>query len=258
MYLWRLNRKTLRAFPLTPERDDVRHTAAICWARTRRLSRAVPSRAGSCQQGRLEKPRTYARPQEHISVESAHHPNRSRDALATLAIRAIRGETVHKFNPTANNRSHLHHLLRGASTCLILILALVCVACASTTMSGTGSHSTPTRAGTIAEFPADNPSDLTIGPDGNIWFTGHEPNYIGRITPTGETKLFPTPVTGDKRAGIAAGPDGALWFSEFAGNKIGRLTVSGAFTFYPLPHPSGVFNIVSRTRWQSLVRRIRE
>lgn len=98
---------------------------------------------------------------------------------------------------------------------------------------------------TITEYPADNPSDLALGPDGAIWFTGHGPNYIGRINQSGQATFFPTPAVGEKRSGITSGPDGNLWFSEFAGSKIGRLTPQGVFTFFPLAHSTAVTNVVA-------------
>jgi len=104
---------------------------------------------------------------------------------------------------------------------------------------------TPTPS-IIAEFGADNPADLTIGPDGTIWFTEHEPNYVGRITSKGSISLFTTPVVGDKRGGITAGPDGDIWFVSLGPTtKIGRLTPVGGFTMFALPHGGDIYNLTT-------------
>src|SRR5438552_2044428 len=53
---------------------------------------------------------------------------------------------------------------------------------------------------------------VAAGPDGNLWFTEHDVNKIGRITPAGVVTEFPIPGVGPDS--ITAGPDGQLWFTE--------------------------------------------
>ena len=79
------------------------------------------------------------------------------------------------------------------------------------------------------------PMGITSGPDGNLWFTEHAGNRIGRMTPNGEFAEFPllTPNSGPN--GITAGPDGNLWFTEASAGKIGRITTAGVVTEYELP-----------------------
>ncbi len=81
----------------------------------------------------------------------------------------------------------------------------------------------------ITEFPvptaASRPTTITLGPDGNLWFTEADGNNIGRLTPAGSITEFPVPTTGSGTGEIAPGPDGNLWFTEFTGNNIGRLAV---------------------------------
>src|SRR5438874_555681 len=72
--------------------------------------------------------------------------------------------------------------------------------------------------------PSSNPTGITAGPDGNLWFTEIGANKVGRITTAGVITEFPLPARHSGPTGIAAGPDGALWFTEFYGNKIGRIT----------------------------------
>jgi virginiamycin B lyase len=69
---------------------------------------------------------------------------------------------------------------------------------------------------------------IARGPDGNFWFAVPTASFddnaksgkIGRITPSGNVALFPTP---DPNAGpmeIVAGPDGNMWFTEFSSGKV--------------------------------------
>jgi streptogramin lyase len=106
-----------------------------------------------------------------------------------------------------------------------------------------------TPSGAVTEFPLPTgsfpPGALTVGPDGNLWFTeskgavGPE-GRIGRITPSGAVTDFPLPTTGaDAEGPLTVGPDGNLWFSEYhvsgATGGIGRITPSGVVTDFPLP-----------------------
>jgi virginiamycin B lyase len=68
---------------------------------------------------------------------------------------------------------------------------------------------------------SEGPADLTIGPDGNIWFTDFEQSRIGRVTPDGTITLFPLPHAPSYPRRITTGPDGNLWFTE--DQTIGRL-----------------------------------
>ncbi len=87
-----------------------------------------------------------------------------------------------------------------------------------------------TPAGLVTEFRARLPypaslgntpedpslSDLTVGPDGRVWFVAGTP-WIGRLAPDGGITRFPTRIAGPSGWGsalsIAAGPDGNLWFT---------------------------------------------
>src|SRR5579885_3094602 len=87
---------------------------------------------------------------------------------------------------------------------------------------------------------ACNPTSITAGPDGALWFTEFRGNKIGRITPAGRIQEFPLPTTcannqGCGRAGIEPGPDGNLWFTESSGNQVGRITPAGRIQEFALP-----------------------
>jgi streptogramin lyase len=84
-----------------------------------------------------------------------------------------------------------------------------------------------------------DPTAITTGPDGAIWFT--ELAGIGRITTGGTIEQFPLTTPGATAQNITSGPDDTLWFTQNAfganGNavgSIGRITTSGAITVYPL------------------------
>jgi streptogramin lyase len=112
-----------------------------------------------------------------------------------------------------------------------------------------------TPAGAVTEFSVSASdgtglSNLTIGPDGNLWFSESAsggtagPAAVGRITPAGAVTAFPLPSTEDGIAGaLTAGPDGNLWFPELhesnAPQKIGRITPAGAVTEFPFPAGHG-------------------
>jgi streptogramin lyase/uncharacterized protein YkwD len=77
------------------------------------------------------------------------------------------------------------------------------------------------------------PSGITVGPDGNLWFTEANGNKVAKITPAGAITEFGV---SDNPIGITAGPDGNLWFTESNGNKIGRITPDGSAVMeFPIP-----------------------
>jgi DNA-binding beta-propeller fold protein YncE len=82
--------------------------------------------------------------------------------------------------------------------------------------------------------PLNGPRGITVGPDGNLWFTEYYGNRIGRVTPAGVITQFPPlPTPTSLPESITAGPDGNLWFTEASGNKIGRITPAGVITEFP-------------------------
>jgi streptogramin lyase len=94
------------------------------------------------------------------------------------------------------------------------------------------------RGQVITEFtiPTANSGALgiTVGPDGNLWFTEQTASKIGVIRLGGRITEIPLPAgTGPTR--IHAGPDGNLWFSESARAFIGRVDVNtGTLTEFAL------------------------
>jgi hypothetical protein len=81
---------------------------------------------------------------------------------------------------------------------------------------------------------------LTVGPDGNLWFTettqiaqNRDSTGVGRITPSGAVTEFPLPSGASSYFAPTVGPDGNLWFPLTTG--IGRITPAGAITVFPSP-----------------------
>src|SRR5215208_4496019 len=82
------------------------------------------------------------------------------------------------------------------------------------------------------------PRDITLGSDGNMWFTESEldVSQIGRIDSQGTITEFVVPTQFSQPSKIIAGVDGALWFTEPSGFPfgIGRIATDGTFTEYGL------------------------
>ena len=76
------------------------------------------------------------------------------------------------------------------------------------------------------------PEGITLGPDGNMWFTEAAANQIGRIDLKGNITEFVVPQPLSSPVDIVSGADGALWFTEESGfpEGIGRVTTGGVFT----------------------------
>jgi streptogramin lyase len=93
--------------------------------------------------------------------------------------------------------------------------------------------------------------NLTLGPDGNIWFTQASVNEITRITPLGSADKFGSGLASNSVLfDITTGRDGNLWFTDYGANKIGRARLAGnssdnpVIDEFPLPmlnsYPNGI------------------
>jgi virginiamycin B lyase len=71
-----------------------------------------------------------------------------------------------------------------------------------------------------------SPYGITQGPDGAVWFTEEDTNYIGRISASGVITQFPV-YDAYAPTAITSGPDGALWFIAEFGEEIASITTSG-------------------------------
>ena len=79
-----------------------------------------------------------------------------------------------------------------------------------------------------------NPDSITVGPDGNLWFTEGSENRIGKLSlASGKITVYNVPTANAALGNIVAGPDGNLSFTEIEGNKIGKISpVTGVITEY--------------------------
>ena len=114
---------------------------------------------------------------------------------------------------------------------------------------GTGGIGRITTSGQLS-FPGSgssivNPTGITAGPDGALWFTNNGDGTgttIGRITTS--ATLYSYSGTGiDGPEWITPGPDGALWFTNNTGNSIGRITPPApqTITFTSTPPSPAVY-----------------
>src|SRR5207247_8891354 len=80
----------------------------------------------------------------------------------------------------------------------------------------------------IDEFPiptaASSPRSITVGADGNLWFTALFGNNIGRITRSGVITRVPVRTSAGSPAPTAAGPDGAGRVPEHDAGESGPVT----------------------------------
>jgi serine/threonine protein kinase/streptogramin lyase len=96
---------------------------------------------------------------------------------------------------------------------------------------------TKSLAPTITEFDLipNEPAGITVGPDGNIWFTDSTDEVsagvpccdIGHMTLTGAWVGLPLAL-GQQAASIVTGPDNNLWFTDPKNSAIGRMTAKYA------------------------------
>src|SRR5204862_77187 len=95
-----------------------------------------------------------------------------------------------------------------------------------------------TPNGTITEFttglnPAGAPTELTLGPDGNVWFLDPIAGSpaVGRVTPAGQITEDTTGLTPSSQPeALTAGADGNMWFTDKGNPAIGRVIAAGPTT----------------------------
>ncbi len=100
--------------------------------------------------------------------------------------------------------------------------------------------------------PNSNPTRITVGPDGKLWFTETGPadtseptpvrNSVASIAPGDAAPAeFPLPTLDSDPAGIALGPDGNVWFTETAADDVRSITAGGTLSApFPVPTMNGM------------------
>jgi virginiamycin B lyase len=91
-----------------------------------------------------------------------------------------------------------------------------------------------TTGGAISQISTEGAYSITTGPDGNLWFSATRPNTMGRMTPSGQVRFFPTGLNCSPQD-IASGA-GALWFGCYSVDEVDRMTTTGVLTRFPVPH----------------------
>ncbi len=83
------------------------------------------------------------------------------------------------------------------------------------------------------------PDGITVGPNGNLWFTEDGADQIGMINPaTLKISEFPVPTANARPFRITLGSDGNLWFTELGADQIGMFSpTSGTFKEFSVPTP---------------------
>jgi streptogramin lyase len=96
----------------------------------------------------------------------------------------------------------------------------------------------------------ENPNNITVGPDGAMWFAESGAASFGRIPATGTSPVatdvaLPTTNGTPQPEGIAAGPDGNLWWADCGGTStVGNVTTAGVGTSYTTQSNAYPKNIV--------------
>ncbi len=107
------------------------------------------------------------------------------------------------------------------------------------TKTATGTPRQGHLIGMINEYPiptSDAQADsITLGPDGNLWFTEDNAAKIGWITPQGHIREPLSLTPGSNPSVIVLGPDRNLWVLENGSDKIARVTPQGHIREFPLP-----------------------
>jgi streptogramin lyase len=98
-----------------------------------------------------------------------------------------------------------------------------------------------------------DPTNITAGPDGNMWFTdgetgGNHGGWMYKVTPAGAFTQVAALNYQYNVAGIVSGPDGALWTVDnhsavFSVGYVARVSTSGVVTYFSppsLPQSTGV------------------
>jgi streptogramin lyase len=96
------------------------------------------------------------------------------------------------------------------------------------------------------------PSQITSGPDGNLWFTSQSTGTISKVTTSGVILAEYVLPKGSEPYGITTGSNKNLWFTETGTNKIGEITTSGTVTEYALPSgskPRGIASGSNKNLW---------
>jgi streptogramin lyase len=135
-------------------------------------------------------------------------------------------------------------LLPMARYALVFLAVAVLAACGGGTpvTSGTPTPAPTATPAVTSQYPIPTassvPMGITLGSDGNLWFTESASSKIGTLTSNGKITEEVTPTSKADPVGIASGPGPALnvWFTETKLARVGQITTTGPpFVEYILP-----------------------
>jgi streptogramin lyase len=116
--------------------------------------------------------------------------------------------------------------------------------------SGIGNDSgigTIARDGTLTLYrdPISAPAfplGLTVGRDGNLWFSQANANKVSRMTLAGVVTSFPLPAAGgySTPGALTSGPDGNIWAADYF--YVARVGLDGSVIQFPTPYAHGDTN----------------
>jgi streptogramin lyase len=164
------------------------------------------------------------------------------DRMRRQALRSLRARRPKGREP-AGGATYLNRLTAAAAALLAGGSLAGCSQSVGVAVSPAASP--PSKTSAAAPSPIQlfyssksiDPTAITSGPDGNLWFADAAiPVGVGRVTTTGAIDVVPDPDIQNPRD-IVAGPDGALWFANMFGKSgspgsIGRITVAGSFSHF--------------------------
>jgi streptogramin lyase len=105
-------------------------------------------------------------------------------------------------------------------------------------VSTTGGHGTGLQINIINTASSFGPAGITLGPDGNVWFTAENQSNVLEVSPSGQFTAYPVPNQGGPLF-ITEGPDGNIWYTDNLNNAIAQLVPStGVTTEFPTPTQS--------------------
>jgi len=125
---------------------------------------------------------------------------------------------------------------------LVLVSVVALLASVFITFTPAPASALPVGTATVMARGIAEPTDITTGPDGNLWFTDTGADAIGRITPAGVVTVFGGEGI-SAPSQIVAGPDGNLWFTNTYSDSIGQITTAGVVTNFTDPtisYPQGI------------------
>lgn len=107
------------------------------------------------------------------------------------------------------------------------------------------------------------PVELTVGPDGAIWFAECDGAALGHVAagPVGSNQIHQVPLPAasgsPQPAGLYAGPDGTMWFTDEANGRVGNMTTAGVVVQQksvgtgPTPQPAAITTGADGNMWFS-------